>query len=235
MRVAFPSTVSGKHLYGIPYGINERAPYEPVYNSWTGVNGDYPAIDFAGIDGEEMAFAVLNRGIPSYMIEKGDEGDTVYLSLLRSPTVPTFLHEPNYYSMTEWDGMRDAGRHEFDYAVVAYDGEFTESSVQIDAINFNTAPIAVTGNLSLPEIPQFSSDNVYCASIKKAERTDGLVMRFVEFRGKSGNIKITLPEWAKGACRVNMLERQEQQIEFADGTAEIPLSPYEIATVIFTR
>ena len=234
LRVAFPSTISGKHLYGIPYGINEREPYEPVYN-WSGVNGDYPAVDFAGIDDGKSSFAVLNRGIPSYMIEKGEKGDTLYLSLLRSPTVPTFLHEPNYYSMTEWDGMRDAGRHEFDYSLVAYDTTLSESKVQSDAINFNVAPIAVNGTLAIPEIPKINSENVYCSSLKKAENRDALVMRLVEYRGESGKAEIFVPAWAKEVYKVNLLERQEDKLEVKSGKTEISVRPFEILTLLFTR
>lgn len=234
LRVAFPSTASGKHLYGIPYGINQREPYEPEYN-WSGVNGDYPAVDFAGIDDGKSSFAVLNRGIPSYMIDRGTERDTLYLSLLRSPTVPTFLHEPNYYSMTEWDGMRDAGRHEFDYSVVAYDKPLTDSSVLSDAVNFNTAPIAVNGCVKLSDIPVVNSENVYCSSLKKAEKNDGLVMRLVEFRGKSGKADISVPAWAKEVYRVNLLERQEEKLEVKNEKVEISVRTFEILTLLFTR
>lgn len=235
LRVAFPTTVTGKHIYGIPYGMNERKPYAPVYNSWTGINGDYPAVDFAGIDSDKSSFAVLNRGIPSYKIEEGDGGDTLYLSVLRSPTVPTYLHEPNYYSMTEWDGMRDAGRHDFDYSVVAYDCSLSESTVLSDAVNFNATPIAVNGIVKPAEIPKINSDNVYCSSLKKAEKRDALVMRLVEYRGKSGKIEIVRPEWATAAYRVNLLERQEKPIDFIDGKAEITVRPFEILTVLFAR
>ena len=234
LRVAFPSTIGGKHLYGIPYGINEREPYEPVYN-WSGINGDYPAVDFAGICDGKSSFAVLNRGIPSYMIEKGENGDTLYISVLRSPTVPTFLHEPNYYSMTEWDGMRDAGRHEFDYSVVAYDKPLTESSVRSDSVDFNTVSIAVSGNVKTPEIPNIKSENVYCSSLKKAEEKDGIIMRLVEYRGKSGEVQISVPAWVREVYKVNLLERQEEKLDIKNGKVVMPVRPFEISTFLFAR
>ena len=54
---------------------------------------------------------MFNQGTPSYRIEAGPgESEVILLSLLRSPAIPTYLHEPDYYSMTEYDGMRDFGR-----------------------------------------------------------------------------------------------------------------------------
>src|SRR5205085_4321622 len=48
VRVAFPLAAKGKHIYGIPYGQLERKPYEPTY-TWFGANGDWPAVNWAGI------------------------------------------------------------------------------------------------------------------------------------------------------------------------------------------
>ena len=115
------------------------------------------------------------------------------------------------------------------------DVSLDDSSVKSDAINFNTAPIAVKGSISLPEVPQICSDNVYCSSVKKAEKENALIMRLVEYRGKNGSVEITVPQWAKTVCRVNLLERQEENIEIKNGKAEITVRSYEILTLRFTR
>ncbi len=234
LRIAFPSTLKGKQVYGIPYGYNKRKSYVPEYY-WSGIDGDYPAINWAGVEDGSEAFAVLNKGLPSYKVERGATTDTVFLTVLRSPTVPTFLHEPNYYSMTEWDGMRDAGRHEFDYAITAYNSSFSESNVLADAICYNAGMLAYQGIVCMPELPNVISDNVYCSSIKHAEKEDALVLRLVEYRGKHGKAEITIPEWSRGADIVNMLERKGEALEFKGGRAEINVRPFQIVTVLFKR
>ena len=109
MRVAFPLPAAGKHLYGIPYGMLERQPYEPWF-AWASASGDWPAVNWAGVQSEGLSVALLNKGTPSSRIERARSGgDVLLLSILRSPAIPTYLHEPEFYSMTAYDGMRDEG------------------------------------------------------------------------------------------------------------------------------
>jgi hypothetical protein len=96
----------------------EREPYQPAFD-WAAANGDWPAIHWAGVEQPGLSVALLNQGTPSYRIETSQDGDTeiILLSLLRSPAIPTYLHEPYFYSMLDYDGMRDAGDHCFTYAL----------------------------------------------------------------------------------------------------------------------
>jgi hypothetical protein len=72
-----------------------RKPYENDIvlpngdSNWASAAGDYPALHWAGVDGERSV-ALFNRGTPSYQICKDNHGaETIYLSVLRSPTMPT--------------------------------------------------------------------------------------------------------------------------------------------------
>ncbi|HEY3324804.1 MAG TPA: glycosyl hydrolase-related protein [Planctomycetota bacterium] len=231
LRAAFPIPARGEHVYGIPYGMLERKPYKPTYD-WTGANGDWPAINWAGLQSKDSSVALLNKGLPSYRLENAPAGGTnMFLSLLRSPAVPTYLHEPNFYSMTAYDGMRDAGNHVFEYAITAYDAPFAESSVVNDSESYNTELIAVEGLAEIPQAPQCESDHVRISALKCAEHNDDLIVRLWEYRGKGGEVSVRLPERAARVSKVNLLERQPEPLEIHAGRVRFAMRPWEIATL----
>jgi alpha-mannosidase len=239
LRVAFPVPVKGKHLYGIPYGMLERQPYQPWF-AWAGANGDWPAINWAGVQGINLSVAVLNKGTPSYRMEAGKtNGEVILLSVLRSPAVPTYLHEPEFYSMTAYDGMRDEGQHEFEYAVTAYNKPFTEDRVVLDAEGYNAGLLAVPGRTNFPMMPSVQSDNVRLAAVKWAEvsttqhKDNALVLRLVEYRGRAGQAVISLPVYIRNAAKVNLLERQAQPLVVSNRKVQVNLRAWEIATLRF--
>jgi alpha-mannosidase len=235
LRVAMPVPSVGeeapRHLYEIPYGVLERTPYEPRFD-WAGANGDWPAIHWAGIEQEGVSVALFNRGTPSYRMENGQDGSEIMLlSLLRSPIIPTYLHEPQYYSMTDWDGMRDEGSHSFDFAVSAYGEPFADSPVVDEAQAYQYRLPFMGGKVNLPEMPQVQAENVRLASLKWAEKGSGVVLRLVEYRGQDGQAEIILPDWVKEAARVNLLEREATRLAVKDGKVVVALHAWEIATV----
>lgn len=242
LRVAFPVKLNGKNMYGVPYGYMSRNSYTPKYN-WTSIDGDYPAINWAGVDNGEESIAVINRGIPSYKIEQETRsthmyvphGSVIFLSVLRSPTIPTFLHEPGYYSAYNWDGIRDAGVHHFDYSVCAYDTSFADSNIEAESQSFNNKFVTAFGDITLPNLPEIVSENAYVSTIKLAEKTDGLIVRLAEYRGKNGEVQIKVPQWASGVECVNMLERHNEAVEICDNIAKLNVRPFQIVTLLFKK
>ena len=231
LRVAMPVPAEGKSIYGIPYGMLDRLPYSPRFD-WTGANGDWPAVHWAGVQAPGMSVAMLNKGIPSYRIEASPTGgSTVLLSVLRSPAIPTYLHEPEFYTMTEYDGMRDAGEHDFDFAVTAYGEPFAQSSVILDAESYNAGLLAVPGKAHLVEMPQIRGSAVRLASAKWAEKEDALILRLCEFRGQDEGIEVELPGWVKSAWQVNLLERQDTPLEITSRQVQLMLRPWEITSL----
>jgi alpha-mannosidase len=232
LRVAFPVPFRGRHMYGIPYGALERQPYQPWF-AWAGANGDWPAVNWGGVQNEAFAVAVLNKGTPSYRMEASKEnGEVILLTILRSPAIPTYLHEPEFYSMMAYDGMRDEGDHAFEYALTAYGGAFAQSQVVADAEGYNGGLLAVSGEVVLPEMPLVQAENVRLAAIKGAE--DGsraLILRLVEFRGQAGSVLLRLPEGIQSVAKVNLLERGGELLSVKAGEAHLTLRAWEIATL----
>jgi alpha-mannosidase len=237
LRVAFTAPVKGKHFYGIPYGMLERQPYQPRF-AWAGANGDWPAVNWGGVQGTDFSLAVLNKGTPSYRMESGKNvGEVILLSVLRSPAVPTYLHEPEFYSMTDFDGMRDEGQHEFEFAVTAYPQPFADNRVVQDAEGYNAGLLAVPGRLVFPQIPTVQSNNVRLAAVKWAEHDPGekpanaLILRLVEYRGQAGQVVVSLPEYVRSAAVVNLLERQSRVLAVSNNKVQIDVRAWEITTL----
>lgn len=239
LRLALPVNGTGRHLYDVPYAAIEREPYEPKFTggfeNWYHAGGDWPALHWAGVDAGAFSVALLNRGTPSYRIERLEGGDVIFCSVLRSPILPQNLHEPESYTMTQWNGMRDPGTHRFEHAVVAYSGALSDSAVVLEGEAFNTVLPVVNGRVALPQLPIVQSTNIRAASLKWAESKDALILRLAEFRGRPGAARISVPGPFTRAEKTNLLERQGVPIPIADGALRIDLHPWEIATFKFFR
>mgnify|MGYP002348718298 FL=1 len=213
----------------------ERPVYEPSFG-WKGACGDWPAVNWAGLEARGFSVAVLNRGVPSCRIEPAGLGrSTILLSLLRSPAYPTYLHEPESYVMTGYDGMRDEGRHRLEYAVTGYAGPLLESPVEADARLYNAGMLAVPGEARLPELPTVESDHVCVAALKPAEEGGALVLRLAEHRGRAGRVRVRLPSWVGSTSRVNLLEREGADLAIRGESAEFEVRPWEIVTLRLER
>jgi alpha-mannosidase len=146
--------------------------------------------------------------------------------------MPTYLNEPNYYSMTDYDGMRDAGNHCFKYALAAYAEPFAASSIMADATGYNTELITVQGEFSQLAAPQVKSENVRIEAIKWAEHNEGLVVRLFEYRGQNGSAVVILPSNTHTVKKVNLLERDGVVIPIVDNQVFIDMRSWEIATLL---
>jgi alpha-mannosidase len=74
--------------------------------------------------------------------------------------------------------------------------------------------------------------NVVLTAVKRSEDGKGLVMRFYEWAGKSGNVTLTVPPGATSAGVVNLMEKPEgSALTVTDNKVTVPVTPYQIQTV----
>jgi len=230
IRVAFPMPFAGENYGEIPFGTLKREYYIPDF-SLNGTNGDWPVVNWGGTQSDKVSVALFNRGTPSYKWEETDDGELMLLSILRSPVIPTFLHEWKEYVMTDFDGMRDTGEHAFDFALTAYAESFARSTVTDDAAAYSVGVKTVPGVVTLPEFPEKIDGPGRIAAVKMAENGQDTILRLAEYQGAAGRCRIKVPEKVTAVSKCDMLENPQKKVTVNNGVAEISLKPWEIATI----
>ncbi len=239
LRIAFPTPFKGRSIYEIPYGILERKPYEPNIvwphgpSNWAGAAGDCPAIGFAGVEGEGASVALFNKGTPCYKIEEEEDSKVILLSVVRSPSVGTYLHEPESYSMTAYDEMRDPGHHHFEFALTSYTTPFSENSAVLDARSYINRVFCTNGSFTLPEMPTIESDSVRISAVKPASDNNGFIMRLCEYHGVSANAAINVPSYVKAVYETDLKEETVNTLPVVDGKVSLEFAPFKIKTLRF--
>ena len=240
LRIAMPVLGDAKHFYDIPYGVIERKPYEHniVFpngaTNWASAAGDYPAINWAGVEKEDYSLAMFNKGTPSYQINTDKNGNTnIYLSVLRSPSIGSYLYSPTEYTMTDYDGMRDCGNHHFEYSIKAYENGFDKNNAVLDGVAYNAQLTSVKGKLNIENLPTLICDDARISSLKISQDKKGIIVRINEYHGKDTNGTLVIPESvnAKAVYITDLKEDIEKQLEIKDKKVSLDIKHYEIMTL----
>jgi alpha-mannosidase len=219
LKAAFPLAASGPQAtYEIPYGSIERPTTRN--NSWEAAKFEVPALRWADLGDSEHGFSLINESKYGY----DASGNILRLSLLRSPTWP--------------DPEADRGHHEFRYSLYPHSGDWKQALTVLRGYEFNYPLSAFQVEAHEGELPPqhsfvgITGDNVVLTALKKAEGGDGLLFRFYEWAGKTGNVQIRLPEGAESASLTNLMETPEgASLSVANNQVTVPVHPYEIVSV----
>jgi len=152
---------------------------------------------------------------------------TVRLTLLRGSSFP--------------DPKADLGEHRLRYALFVHDGVADIAQVHRAAERFNN-PIAVLGSLKpgaatgAGESFAFATcdaENVTIETVKKAEKSDALVLRIFETANTRATATIRFGLPIKSAKLVNLMEEgDEGKVTVVDNTVVLELRPFQIATLM---
>jgi alpha-mannosidase len=151
-------------------------------------------------------------------------GNVLRLSLLRSPMSP--------------DSLADRGRSSFRFLVIPHVGDWRAAGTLRRAAEITTpllaaaepehaGPLGRTASFASVDVP-----GVELAWVKRAEDSDALVLRLVEWDGQAETATVTLREPIHSARRANLLEDPGAPIPVSGRTFRLALRPYEIATVL---
>jgi len=218
LKVAFPlSAHNTKATFEIPYGSIER----PTTRNTPAEKAEFevPALRWADISDASHGFSLLNDSKYGY----DAKGNVLRLSLLRSPAWP--------------DPHADEGHHEFTYSLYPHAGDWRDGQSVRRGYELNYKLIARqtdTHEGSLPGAHTFielQADNVVLTAVKQAEADDALILRFYEWAGKAGDVKITLPPGAQSAFDADLMERPITELPIEGNTFSVHTKPYEIKTV----
>jgi alpha-mannosidase len=223
LKAGFPVNAQAtKATYEIPYGTIER----PTTRNTPAEKAmfEVPAQRWGDISDSTVGVSLLNDSKYGY----DGLGNTIRLSLLRSPNMPA----P--------DGrIADQGYHEFTWSLYPHTGNWERGGTMRQGfeLNYPLMPIAAEAHTGTwPTSRSFvtlNQDNVILTALKKAEDSDALIYRFYEFAGKQTQVHLQLANEAATAFETNLMEVPERALELQPGGRElvVPTGPFEIKTV----
>jgi len=218
LKVAFPvSAHNTKATFEIPYGSIER----PTTRNTPAEQAEFevPAMRWADISDDKHGFSLLNDSKYGY----DAKGNVLRLSMLRSPAWP--------------DPHADEGHHEFTYSLYPHGGDWRQAQTVRRGYELNYKLLTRSTDNHQGMLPgahsfvEVQADNVIVTAMKKAENDDSVILRFYEWAGKDGAVKITLPPGAQSASDADLMERPIGHLPIQGDTISVPTKPYEIKTV----
>ena len=219
LKAAFPvAAKSDKATYEIPYGSIERPTTRN--NSYEKARFEVPAMRWADLGDAHGGLSILNDSKYGYDAVDG----LLRLTLLRSPTSP--------------DPDADRGHQSFRYALYPHAGTWKQAETMHRGYEFNYPVSAVQLSVhegSLPKERSFfgvDNPNVVVTAVKKAEDSNALVIRMVEWAGQGTEVKLHIPAGATTASETNLMEKAEgAAISVSGDIVSAPIKPYEILTL----
>jgi alpha-mannosidase len=103
-----------------------------------------------------------------------------------------------------------------------------------EAESFNLPLRVVSGHVDAPgQVISIDRPGVSVEAIKKADRSDDVIVRLCEVWGARGPARVTLNLPVTSVSRTDLLERELEQLSLTDGTVQLQLRPFELVTLKF--
>ncbi len=222
LKAAFPLSASSPYAtYEIPYGNIERPTTRD--NSFEKAKFEVPAIRWADLGNNSHGFSLLNDSKYGY----DAKGNVLRLTLLRSPADP--------------DPTADQGMHHFTYALYPHAGTWKQALTERQGWDFNYKLKALQVERHSGALPaeysffRVDPSNIILTTVKKAEDSSSLVLRYYEWAGKNTQVTIHIPPDAVSAVATDLMEvPQGAPIPITNNTITVEATPYSIDTVKVT-
>lgn len=216
LKVAFPVAVrSTEATYDIQFGNVKRPTHWNT--SWDAAR--FETVGHQWVDLSERSYGVSLLNDCKYGHDIKD--NVIRLSLIKSATHP----DPN----------ADKGEHEFTYALLPHEGDWVTGRTAEEAWALNNPLFAQFGAASVSGKSLFraSVDHLVIDAVKKAEKSEAVVVRLHEYTGSRSKVELTSDYSIAAWQECDLLERPTGE---AQATAAIgfELKPYEIKTFLVT-
>lgn len=219
LKLEFPVQVNAtKATYDIQFGNIER----PIHKNtlWDFARFEVCAHKWVDLSDNGFGISLLNDCKYGYDVTR----EHIRLSVLRCATYP--------------DPMQDKCFHEFACMLLPHSGGVDLAEVSRQAYSFNyplhartTAPQegVLAAEYSMVSVDR---ENVILETVKKAEASDAIVLRFYECANCGTNAQIKLGFDAKEAWVCDLMENTQERVPLKDRTLQLSFAPYEIKTVM---
>lgn len=213
MKVAFPVEVRAvEATYDIQFGNVKRPTHWNT--SWDWARFESVAHQWADLSEQGYGVSLLNDSKYGYDIKD----NVIRLSLLKGATYP--------------DHEADQGEHEFVYSLYPHRGHWLAGKTVQEAWALNQPLVAVPGQGEQGEYSMFTVEGMPVAidAVKKAANSTQVVMRFHEYSGGRGEVKLHTSLAVKSWQECNLMEKPEGELR--KGPIELAIKPYEIKTLL---
>ena len=235
LKTAFPTDIlSPVATHEIQWGNVERPTHRNT--SWDWARFETCAQKWVDLSEGDYGVALLNDCKYGHDVQ----GNTIRLSLLRSPTAP--------------DPEADQGMHHFKYSLLMHGSSTVlEPKLDLDRVTsaFGIARHAYA--LNNPNLIQRSSgaaprqlraivqddsvqddsdaQRVVIETVKRAEDGNGIIVRMYECKRSRGWVTLTAGFALKAACITNLLEETLETLEVDGRSVSVFIKPFQIVTV----
>jgi len=237
LRVLVPTLIqTNTALAEGQFDVVERTLQPPA--DWIAASPFQPQQSFVAVQGDGSGMAVINQGLPEY--EVYPQQTTIAVTLLRcverlSTGGEAAAAEADY---NRTPGAQCLGRHTFRYAILPYEGDWSEAGVMDEAHRHNV-PIRVAqtdvhpGTLGPTESLVFADgDRVALSCVKRAEREEALIVRLYNPTPRGSTVKVRVPD-ARGARLVSLNEEPVRDLKLRDGAVRLSIGAKKIVTLAF--
>ena len=215
LKVAFPvSVLSPKATYEIQWGSIERPTHRNTM--WDYAKFEVAAQKWADLSEGDYGVALLNDCKYGYDIRD----HVMRLSLIKSATMP--------------DPKADQGLHEFTYSLFPHGGDWRNNVIHA-AYAQNQPARCVLGRAPEHLVCGLISTDDKAAvveTVKPSEDGTGVVFRVFDAHRKRGSRAILLGAEMREIVETNLLEEVEGFIGGSTDRVDLPLSPFEIKTLL---
>jgi len=172
----------------------------------------------------------MNKGLPAVEIVKS----AAYITLFRGvcglsadgiagPLVPT----PDALELKPYT---------FEYAVQPHEGDWRQAETYKQAKGFHHLSMAIPADArgALPSEYSFlkiSPHNLILSTLKKAEDSEAVILRFFETKGEATEAEVELFKAIKRLTLVDLLEREKSELPFEGNRFSLKVKPFEIVTL----
>lgn len=226
LKAAFSLNVSNlRATYDLGLGTIERRTNTPnLY--------EVPAQQWADLTDKDGSYGVTIMNDCKYGWDKPNSS-TLRLTLIHTPAQDYVNNGPHYQD------VMDFGENRFSYAISGHKGDWIEGRSQKEAAKFNQPLVAFQttpheGFLGKEfKFSEVSTDQVMIKAIKKAERSDEIIIRVHECFGKEAKgVSISLGNGIESVREVNGAEQPvaNSTAKVADGKLVFDIGKYQPKT-----
>jgi alpha-mannosidase len=191
-----------------------------------------PSLTWLTAEEGEHGLAFLSKGVPINQVRGGE----IFCTLLRSVSV--LSADGVSGPLIPTPGAMELGKHSYQYSVYPYTGSWKETNIPREANCFGEGIVAFqVDRIPTPseyETLRLEPHNLIVTALKKAERSDSLILRFFETNGEKCRAKLKLPRRIRGVALADLLERKidgDDRIDFKESKLEMDVDPFEIVTL----